>query len=65
MSELNEKLKIGLIATAIIGSVIAMSLGLILEVKHSIRMKVYAVSHDCSWVYYGDVPGNDQGYVCK
>lgn len=65
MSDIKQKLETGLVAVAIIGFVIAMSLGLILEVKRSIRMKVYATSHDCSWVYYGDIPGNDQGYICK
>lgn len=65
MDEVKNKLEVALIATAIIGFVIVMMLGLVLEVKHTIRMKVYAVSHDCTWSYQGDVPGNDDGYICR
>lgn len=65
MSEVRERLKVAATAFVIISAVVVCLLGLVLEVKHSIRMKVYAVSHDCSWVYYGDVPGNDEGYICK
>lgn len=65
MDDLKGKIENCLIATAIVGFVIAMLLGVVLELKHSIRMKIYAASHDCSWQYYGDVAGNDNGYICK
>lgn len=65
METLKGKLEDGLVACALIGFVIVMLLGAVLELKHSVRMKIYAISHDCSWQYYGDVTGNDDGYICK
>lgn len=65
VEKIKEWLENGLLAAALVGFVIALLLGALLELKHSIRMKIYAVSHDCSWQYYGDVAGNDGGYICK
>lgn len=63
--EIKQKIENSLLAVAIIGFAIAMLLGLVFEVKHSMRMDIFAESNDCSWQYYGDVPGNDRGYICK
>lgn len=65
MEKYKEWLENSMLAIAMIGFVIALSLGVVLELKHSVRMKIYAISHDCSWQYYGDVAGNDDGYICK
>lgn len=51
------------IATVLIFSVLTILFGLILEVKHSMRMQIYAISHDCSWSYVG-VENADDGYIC-
>ncbi len=51
------------IAIVVILSALVILLGLVLEIKHSMRMKVYAISHDCSWSYVG-VENADDGYIC-
>lgn len=45
--------------------IIVMMLGVIVNLKHTYDLEMYAATHNCEWTATGSFYGDDRDFICK
>lgn len=45
--------------------VVALLLGVIINLKRAYNLREYSIANNCEWVYQNTYYGDDRDYICK
>lgn len=53
------------IVIVVLVAVIAILLGVVVNLKRAYSLREYAIANNCTWSWQGTTYGDDRDYICK
>lgn len=52
-------------AIAVLVMVVALLLGVVVNLKRAYSLREYSIANNCEWTWQGTMHGDDRDYICK